>query len=525
MNGLSLNVHRRSYLGGSSIHAVIRAMFHVKPFLQSELQNSIPIGDDTAGTGVATPALSTRSHHSTFTPPLNEEAAINAYFADIHGIVPLLDEDYFRGVWQHGERCDRPWLALLNMVLVLGSLAVGDDESSHIYYTRAQPYLNFDLLGTGCLESLQALCLLGGLYLHIKNTPNTAYAIMGLAYRIAIGLGLHRQPIDLALGGTSVQGAAQGALAGHWQPQIRRQIWWSLFCLDTWGSMSLGRPTLGRWDPKTMNVHPVVNEFSDVSNAAISLDSASKFCIIATKIQHRLAHVSPMKIDEVVTFDGEVQSWYNDLPPQLLDLGQCPASLLSAQYIMRNRYHNLRLLLYRTVLLRYAHAGVQLEILPALEQDAVRACRDIACEAIEQAALSMQTSSKILICSAVWYLYQASMALLLGIMVDPNHPDSSKWRQAVEKAISLLASAIPWSRSAVRSKRVVESLLRVCDVTPASPSRAHDIGNLEGLPGEALWDLLGLDMFTDEGMFVAADPSTLCTHSLLWSSYVSVQDS
>ncbi|KAI1373872.1 fungal-specific transcription factor domain-containing protein [Hypoxylon crocopeplum] len=500
VNGLSLNVHRRSYLGASSMHAVFRTMFHVKPSLQWELQSSIIPKDAAADqNAVATSAPWTRSYQDV-PPALEEETAINAYFAHIHGIVPLLSEPYFREMWRRGQRCDRPWLALLNMVLVLGSLTVGDDESSGIYYARAQAYLDFELLGTGCLESLQALCLLGGLYLHYKNSPNMAYAVMGLAYRIAIGLGLHLQPARFAPGNNS----AQEALGGPWRPQIRRQVWWSLFCLDTWGSMTLGRPTLGRWDPKTMNVQPVVvagnmEEKTPPNAAALSLDSARAFCLIATKVQHRLAQSSPMSIDEIVLFDAEVQSWYQGLPPAFLHLERCPASLLSAQYIMRNRYFNLRLLLFRSVLLRYAHAKIPLESLPTRDREAVRMCRDIGCEAIDQVILSWQSLNKILVCSAVWYLYQASIVLLLSIMVDPDHFENAKWRAAVERVISLLSDAIPWSRAAVRSKRVVETLFRVCTTTATSPSSVLDVENLGGLPGDSLWNFLGLDTFTDEG--------------------------
>ncbi|XXH00712.1 hypothetical protein Hte_007062 [Hypoxylon texense] len=496
VNGLSLNIHRRSYLGASSIHAVFRAMFHVKPSLQWELQSSIVPKDAATAQGTAP---WTRSYQNV-PPALEEETAINAYFAHIHGIVPLLHEPHFRQVWRRGQRCDRPWLALLNMVLVLGSLAVGDEESSSIYYVRAQDYLDFELLGTGCLESLQALCLLGGLYLHYKNSPNMAYAVMGLAYRIAIGLGLHLQPAR-PIPGTS---SAEDASGGSWRPQIRRQIWWSLFCLDTWGSMTLGRPTLGRYDTKTMNVQPVVvaagnAEKTPPNDAALSLESARAFCLIATKVQHRLAQFSPMSIDEIVAFDAEVQSWYQGLPLVFLYLDRCPASLLSAQYIMRNRYFNLRLLLFRSILLRYAYAKVPLESLPAGDREAVRMCRDLACEAIDQLFLSRQSLNKILVCSAVWYLYQASMVLLLSIMVDPDYYESPKWRAAVERALSLLSDAIPWSRAAVRSKRVVENLLRICTTTATSPSGVSDLNNLEGLPGDSLWSLFGLDTFIDEG--------------------------
>ncbi|CAK7219167.1 hypothetical protein SBRCBS47491_003754 [Sporothrix bragantina] len=567
VNGLSVNVHRRSYLGTSSIQAIFRAMFRVKPSLQWELQRAIslragkevsnPSTVPAAGTAAGTAVVATQDvaipdavstwqqqhqyQHQNILPTLEEETAINAYFAHVHGIVPLLDEVHFRDLWRRGQRCDRPWLALLNMVLVLGALAFGDERSSHAYYLRAQTYLDFELLATGCLESLQALCLLGGLYLHLKNAPNMAYTVMGMVYRIAIGLGLHRLPA----GGRGGRGGGNPT-GGPWRPQIRQRIWWSLFCLDTWGSMSLGRPTLGRWDPRAMTIPRLVSTGNEgnVDALALSLDCASAFCLVATKIQQRLAQPAPIGTDEILLFDAEVQSWHRSMPPVLLHVDQCPPSLRTAQRVLRYRYFNLRLQLLRSALIRYAHAQapaqdaqrgnsrVLLASLPPLDQQAVCLCRDIACEAVEQIRLSFvgdedDSANRLLVWSAVWYLYQATMVLLLSIMVDPDHAESPKWRASVEAALVFLANATPVSRAAQRSRLLVQSLLQICTggnggvvlgagvvaapitsvtypaVSPNSglPSSSvlPTVSNLPlpELSNEDLWSLLGLDMFTE----------------------------
>jgi hypothetical protein len=126
-----------------------------------------------------------------FPPQTDERMSISEYFAQFHEVCPVLDETDFLMQWERGDRHDRPWLALLNMVLTIGSLAAGDcnDYSHDIYYARAKSYLDFELLSTGYMESLQALCLLGGYYLNYKNSPNRGYTILGAAIRIAIALG------------------------------------------------------------------------------------------------------------------------------------------------------------------------------------------------------------------------------------------------------------------------------------------------------------------------------------------------
>lgn len=447
VNGLSLSVHRRSYMGTSSVHAVFRAMFRVRPSLQMELKNQLMVFQE--GTRAAPSLSETKLRDAT--PAVDDETSIDAYFAHVHGIVPILNEAEFRSIWRRQERRDRPWCALLNMVLVLGSLSIGDsDDSSQIYYARAKVYFDLELLGTGCVDTLRALCLLGGLYLHYKNAPNMAYAIMGMAYRIAISLGLHRHDAHFH--------AAQNGHTGAERSRMRRQIWWSLFCLDTWGSMTLGRPTLGRWDPETMDV-PSVSSLEKPDPLARALDCARSFCVIATRVQHRFAQRVPTTTGEIVGFDSEVKEWYGSLPHELTQLDVCPERLISAQYIMRNRYFNLRLLLYRSVLLRYANAEIALGSLPVEERHAIQCCRKVAAEAIDCVVSPNYSVDRIRAWSAVWYLYQASMALLLNILVDTAHSESAQWRTSIEKALLFFEHAKPWSSAADRSSQVVRGLL------------------------------------------------------------------
>jgi len=491
VNGLSLRVHRRSYMGVSSTHAILRTMFRLRPSIQVDLRNGQSNSHWKTGSS-STLAIHNPSDDELkrAEPSIDEQTSINAYFDHVHGIVPLLDEADFRAQWSRRERSDRPWLALLNMVLALGSLSAGDsDDRSHtIYHLRAKEYLDFELLGTGCVESLQALCLLGGCYLHYKNAPNMAYTIMGAAYRIAVALGLHREPAILPPA-TDQSVASRGA-------QTRRQIWWSLFCLDTWGSMTLGRPTLGRWDPETMDIC-AARDTAALDDTMKSLDAARTFCILATKVQHRFAQVPPLTTSEMQAFDLSVLAWHDDLPSCLPDSCSCPPRLLSAQYIMQNRYHNLRLLIYRPILLSYAKRAVPFTSLHIDEQAAVQECRSIACTAIEQTEAMMQMPSKLRVWSGVWYLYQASMVILLSIIVDPEHVETCNWRGCVEKALELFARMASWSLAAERSKLVVSAIYEACGTgRDVSCGGVEVLGDYEKVFGAG--DYWQLDMFGQE---------------------------
>ncbi len=173
------------------------------------------------------------------------QTLIDAYFNRVQIFIPMLDEPSFRASFLSGTRSDSPWLALLNTVFSMGSIVANkSDDHTHItYYTRAREHISIDSFGSGHLETLQALILMGGFYLHYINRPNMAIAITGAALRMACAMGLHRESMP----------EAGGANAMIYEQ--RRRTWWSLFCLDTWASTTLGRPSMGRSGPG-ISIHP-----------------------------------------------------------------------------------------------------------------------------------------------------------------------------------------------------------------------------------------------------------------------------
>ena len=166
---------------------------------------------------------------------------IDAYFAQVHVFAPLVHEPTFRSQFLTQSRADSPWMALLYMVFALGSVAssTSDSEEDLIYYRAAQAHLGLESFGSGQMETLQALILMGGLYLHYRNRPNMASAIMGAVTKIAFGLGLHR-------------GLHDEFTRRRTETEIKRRTWWCIFALDSWGSITLGRPhtAVNKYDAK-----------------------------------------------------------------------------------------------------------------------------------------------------------------------------------------------------------------------------------------------------------------------------------
>jgi Fungal specific transcription factor domain len=248
VNALALSMkHSSSYLGISSVMAALRVILWLDPECQA-LVNKTPnrshlasrsalVAPDCAQKMTTTVAAAETQGPSAW----DEVPIINAYFQYIHPFVPLVDEHTFRDTYMAKQRTDSRWSLLLNTVLAMGSIANGEEEDNlhSIYFDRAKEHLNMDTLGSAHIETVQALAMLSGFYLHYIQQPNVANTLMGAALRMATALGLHRDYTE-GLGPAST-GKAQFSV------EMRRRVWWSTFILDTWASNTLGRPSMGRW--------------------------------------------------------------------------------------------------------------------------------------------------------------------------------------------------------------------------------------------------------------------------------------
>ena len=259
VNALSLSVKQSSsYLGISSVVAALRVICYLDLDAQSAFIKT-PDRSALASRDHSIPPEISDTDPGTINP-WDEVPIINAYFVYVHAFIPLIEEQTFRETYMSGRRQDNRWLALLNIVLAMGSIAAStsDDKGHRVYYNRAMQYLGFDTIGSAHLETVQTLGLLGGFYLHYTQQPNLAIAIMGATLRLATTLGLHREYLD---------GRRQHSPKSRTPSvEMRRRIWWCIFNLDAWACSNLGRPSMGRWG-HAITVKPP--QLVDVSSPSI----------------------------------------------------------------------------------------------------------------------------------------------------------------------------------------------------------------------------------------------------------------
>jgi hypothetical protein len=231
VNALSLSVkHSTSYLGISSVIAVLRVIHWLDPQSKVFKDAGSRTGNSEASPAVASPATVTM---------WDEVPAINAYFQYVQPFLPLLDEQTFRASYERRDRTDDRWNLLLNAVLAMGSVVLRDanDRTHTVFYERAKQYLDLDAFASAHIETLQAMAILTGTYLHYVQQPNLANFLMGGIARMATTLGLHRDYTE-GLRTAEVQKVVKSI-------ELRRRLWWCLLIMDSWGSNFLGRSTMG----------------------------------------------------------------------------------------------------------------------------------------------------------------------------------------------------------------------------------------------------------------------------------------
>lgn len=162
--------------------------------------------------------------------PTFQSRLVDAYFLYYNSSYPILHEKTFREQLanQHKLPPTATWHVLHYMVLAIGHWISMTNESGDLspYYSAARARLSVQVLESGCMATVQAFLLMGN-YLQKNDRPNTGYNFVGIAHRMALGLGLHREPSDVR---------------DDLLQERRRQLFWVLFCFDCGFNITTGRP-------------------------------------------------------------------------------------------------------------------------------------------------------------------------------------------------------------------------------------------------------------------------------------------
>lgn len=400
---------------------------------------------------------------------------IDLYFGSYNVSYPILHERTFREQVsrRHQLPTDSIWNIIYYMVLAIGEWIGGYcSENQSLYYEAARFRLRIDLLEIGNVAVVQAFLMLGN-YLQKRDRPNTGYNFIGIAYRVALGLGLHRE--------VSAVGQANVFLQ-----QRRRLLFWTLYCFESGFSITTGRPTLVSDSfidvrkPKNIDNSQYASTAREVDHPTecTAITAQARLAVIANRIHTNFLSVrSCFDVDhQIAILERAIQNWRDSLSTIFWD-DNVPRWFLGPRQVVLWKEANLRILLLI--------AGQRLQ---ADEDDKAALgarCQNVAIGTISDISHFCQAHSELIHQGISWYavyfLLQAALALSAHqLMKRHQFPRSrsaaqlgtgeEQWSSALNKAQECLEMLGKTNKAATRTRRLLERLRQNVD----SPMNSAD---------------------------------------------------
>lgn len=464
MAALSINPKGTGYFGHASSSVLLRAL------RVSEWDTPItPEGED--DTDYRTRA-NLYTIASTPMPKIISDNLVDAFFLFYNSSYPLIHEQTYRA--QYEGLIPRPrndvWELLHNAVQALGSWCICNEKNSAdlIYYQQARSKLNSSILETGSLPLVQALTLLSN-YVQKRNKPNTGWNYLGLAIRMALGLGLYREfpswkssPLKL---------------------EMRRRVWWVLYIFDAGAAVTFGRP-INLPDPEIVDVRLPLNINDDALTAETvetpvqlfgpsiysGIIAQSKFCRLTNGIYNRLISKPSPSAEESLEFNKSIENLMNELPEYFQENALIDTSrqwFVLTRYRLLWRVKNFQVIMFRPFILqRVLLVGDNMQRLQSnltnshAEQECRRICIQSARETINLVCQFLGTfqHSSISVWYALYFLFQASLIPIISLSAEPNSPDAPAWLDDVSRTKDILLSLTQQNGLAARFYGVIERL-------------------------------------------------------------------
>ncbi|WVQ68685.1 uncharacterized protein L199_006894 [Kwoniella botswanensis] len=458
---LSIKPDGQGYLGFASGSTLLRIL--------QICAGSIPLSNIDSDTS---PDHTAEIPRRDWSPTITEiDSYVNAYFEFYHAQYPVFHEPTFRAQWN--ELIPQPkqieWDFLCNIVISIGAFCSYKPMYVVDHFLElAISGISAEYLESGSLTLVQAYCLLSNLS-EKRNKPNSNSVYMGIAFRQAIGLGLHR---ELPFWNIS-----------PFEREIRRRLWCACVAFDCGASITFGRPILQPSYPAESdvrlphNVHDML--FTPTAKEApIEIDEPTIYSSIilharfqqeTNLIYAKIQSTSPAPTAvEFLEMDHQLEEWSKTIPRYLRPSlsSNYPHWLRFGQHKMFWRYCNFRIILHRRMFLERALRGLPLwqddlpisagtgtgtghgtgtvEGMLEAEMDCCMRCQNNAAETITSISDFFQAKPGQENRLEEWYglhfLFQASFIPLIALHTDRFSTRRPIWESQVQQARSILDS-------------------------------------------------------------------------------------
>ncbi|EON97242.1 putative zn 2cys6 transcription factor protein [Phaeoacremonium minimum UCRPA7] len=405
---------------------------------------------------------------------------IDAYFRMFHLSYPIVHEPTFRA--QYSQVISRPhgdsWLVLAYVVAAIGvfTSAISMDDNLDLgLFAQARSILSFNFLEIGNLTLVQALTLIAN-YLQKRDRPNSGYNTLGIAVRMAMGLGLHKE--------------FQGWNISPLSMEIRRRVWWSLCVFDSGATITFGRPLVWPFEgievSLPMNVDdreltPISKSYPPESKGVTpytAVAAQAKFHLATNAIYARVISKPLPSAEEILRLDEELlDSWLEGIPAFFRENAPVPERYAFAKDALQWRYRNIRIIMYRPFVIRkalHARDGRRDDASPETMRAYERCLEDakITISSI-RGYWAVHEHNRFGAWYALYYIFQAALIPCICLRNDPASPQASDWREQIATTLQTIASLASVTPSAGRCHQVISELCgRYLDAAAATPMSA-----------------------------------------------------
>ncbi|GKU22564.1 unnamed protein product [Fusarium langsethiae] len=247
---LTQNCQEDDFFGQSSVHSLLREVSHSQSRNPASSYDRTQKSTSLSVSGFSTVALC--SPDFALPPRHVADRILDLYFNSVHIFYPWTHSVGFKkryeSLWESsgysgcetselgdiglgGERCsESSFFCALNAMFALGcefSDFPQKEAASATFSSRMRSLLQMDILDKGDLSHVQAL-LLAAQFAISSEYPTRCYNIVGLACRIAVGLGLHNE--------------RHADKRSNLENEVRRRVWYGCLQMEMTICMTLGRP-------------------------------------------------------------------------------------------------------------------------------------------------------------------------------------------------------------------------------------------------------------------------------------------
>ncbi|KAF5611391.1 regulatory GAL4 [Fusarium subglutinans] len=484
MASLTIGDQKRGYYGAASGSALLRQILSARPDGE-EVDAEVALHEIES-------LFQQHSDHSQWfrsqamLTRVAVENLIDAFFVFYHPTFPIVHEPTFRAQYAGTLPCANKghWNTLANILAALGSFASSNvaDATDLPIFQAAQKSLFSNYLEVGNLTLVQAFSLSSN-YMQKRNKPNTGFNYGGLAIRLAIGLGLHK---DL-----------EGNSLSPLQTETRRRIWWCLCVLDVGATITYGRPLnwpqAGVETAFPLNIHEK-DLTQDSTHCPPEVEGITMYTYIRVQSAYHLSTMtvynrlitSPFpSATELITLDDVcIGSWLAQVPYYYLAVPPPDSEFALGMGISEWRYRNLRIVMYRPFLVRWARSSAQnaQQNLTSSENLAVFRCLDAAKESIThiQGYWTSRSHSRLAAFYILYFLFHATLIPVHCLRQNPHHALAPDWRAQIQASLSIMGAMAELNPNSSKCRDITlklcwphleeEGARTYCDNAPFVPS-------------------------------------------------------